>query len=165
MSTAVHPTFAAAPAAGEAEREYTIRQASEMTGLSEHTLRYYERARLLDPVRREDSSRHRRYTRADIARLQTLACLRAAGVPLEQMRRYFELMGQGASAAPLQHAMLRRQRAVLEARLTELRSHLEYLDHKIAYWSAVEAGDTERAAGIAEAIVRSFDCPDTPRHP
>jgi MerR family transcriptional regulator, aldehyde-responsive regulator len=163
MSTTLHPS--AGPAPGPADREYTVRQASEMTGLSEHTLRYYERARLLDPVRREHSSRHRRYTVEDIARLQTLACLRAAGVPLDQMRRYFELMELGASAAPLQHAMLSKQRQVLEARLAELMAHIDYLDRKLDYWSAVEAGDTERAAAIAAAIFRSFDCSDTPRHP
>ena len=63
------------------------------------TLRYYERAGLLQPVRRQDSSRHRRYSADDIGRLQTLACLRAAGMPLDQMRRYFELIEQGDAAA------------------------------------------------------------------
>jgi DNA-binding transcriptional MerR regulator len=136
-----------------------------MTGLSEHTLRYYERARLLEPVRRQDSSGHRRYSADDLARLHTLACLRAAGMPLDQMRRYFELVGQGASAAPLQHAMLVAQRKVLEGRLGELQGHLEYLDRKIAYWRAVESGDTRRAAAIAEEIFHSFACSNTPRHP
>jgi len=124
-----------------------------MTGLSEHTLRYYERARLLQPVRRQDSSRHRRYSAEDIARLQTLACLRAAGMPLDQMRRYFELIGQGEAAAPLQHAMLVAQRRVLEERMRELQGHLAYLERKIEYWSAVQAGDRPRAAEIAEEVL------------
>ncbi len=132
------------PQEQRAEPEYTIQQAAGLTGLSEHTLRYYERARLLDPVRRQSSSRHRRYSAEDVARLRTLSCLRAAGMPLERMRRYFELLAQGASAAPLQHEMLVAQRAVLQERLRELEDHLRYLDRKIDYWQAVRDGGAAR---------------------
>jgi MerR family transcriptional regulator, aldehyde-responsive regulator len=138
------------------DQGYSVQQAARLTGLSEHTLRYYERAGLLQPVRRQASSRHRRYTADDIARLSTLACLRAAGMPLDQMRRYFELLQQGASAAPLQHAMLADQRKVLEERLGQLQQHIAYLDRKIAYFEAVEAGDTARAAEIVEHFFHSL---------
>ena len=137
-----------------AETEYSIQQAARLTGLSEHTLRYYERARLLDPVRRQSSSRHRRYSADDVARLRTLACLRAAGMPLERMRRYFELLERGARAAPLQHELLVAQREVLQDRLRELEGHLRYLDRKIDYWQAVRDGDRARAAEIAARLSR-----------
>jgi MerR-like DNA binding protein len=42
----------------ELEEAFTVQQAAQLTGLSEHTLRYYERVGLLPPVRRQDSSRH-----------------------------------------------------------------------------------------------------------
>lgn len=149
-------------------REYTIGEATELSGLSEHTLRYYERAGLLDPIRRQSSSRHRRYAAVDVARLRTLACLRAAGMPLAQMHRYFELLAHGAAAAPLQLEMLVAQREVLEARRRELDDHARYLDGKVAYWEAVQAGDQAGAAHIAS---RLFPCrppaarPSSPRHP
>ena len=57
----------------------TVQETAERTGLSEHTLRYYERAGLLRGVRRDDSSGHRRYSPEDVARISTLACLRATG--------------------------------------------------------------------------------------
>lgn len=153
---------------GTAVREYTIGEATELSGLSEHTLRYYERAGLLEPIRRQSSSRHRRYAALDVARLRTLACLRAAGMPLAQMRRYFELLEQGAAAAPLQLEMLVAQREVLEARRRELDDHARYLDGKVAYWQAIQAGDHATAAQIAS---RLFPCsppaarPSSPRHP
>ncbi len=150
------PTPESIPPSEHGDQGYTVQQAARMTGLGEHTLRYYERAGLLQPVRRQATSRHRRYTADDIGRLRTLACLRAAGMPMDQMRRYFELVGQGATAAPLQHAMLANQRKVLEKRLGALRRHIEYLDRKIAYWQAVEAGDTARAAAIAERYFHSL---------
>jgi DNA-binding transcriptional MerR regulator len=138
---------------GEAAvREYTIGEATELSGLSEHTLRYYERAGLLDPIRRQSSSRHRRYAGDDVARLRTLACLRAAGMPLAQMRRYFELLAHGAAAAPLQLEMLVAQREVLQARRRELDDHLRYLDGKVAYWQAIQAGDHAGAAQIASRL-------------
>src|SRR4051812_35620446 len=87
------------------EEAFTVQQAAQLTGLSEHTLRYYERVGLLPPVRREDSSRHRRYSAEDISIIESLACLRAAGLPLEQMRRYIGLMPQGRGAAAQQREL------------------------------------------------------------
>ena len=157
----------ASPAAPVRDRDgvsegYTVQQVARLTGLSEHTLRYYERARLLDPVRRQDTSRHRRYSADDVARLRTLACLRAAGMPLAGMRRYFELLGQGASVAPLQQSMLTEQRGVIEGRIRELEAHLRYLDDKIAYWQAVGTGDTARAEEIVRRMTCHLRTPSTP---
>ena len=146
------PATPASESGPEAGREYTIGEAADLSGLSEHTLRYYERAGLLQAVRRQRSSRHRRYSAEDVARLRTLACLRAAGMPLAQMRRYFELLARGASAAPLQLAMFVAQREVLQERCRELEGHVRYLDGKVAYWQAVEAGDRQRAAEIASRL-------------
>lgn len=57
----------------ELEEAFTVQQAARLTGLSEHTLRYYERVGLLPRVRRRDSSRHRRYSARDISIIETLA--------------------------------------------------------------------------------------------
>jgi len=136
----------------EVEEGLTVRQTAERTGLSEHTLRYYERAGLLRPVRRHDSSGHRRYSADDVARIATLACLRATGLPLDQMRRYFTLAGRGAAAAPELRALLEEQQVVLEDRLEQMRRHLNYVERKIAYWRAVEAQDDREAAAIAREL-------------
>jgi len=138
-------------AAPEPELALTVQQTAERTGLSEHTLRYYERAGLLDPVRRHDSSRHRRYSAADLARIQTLACLRATGMPLDQMRRYFELASLGAAAAPQLIALLEDQHVALQERLQQMQRHTDYVKHKIAYWRAIEAHD-DQAADIARKL-------------
>jgi DNA-binding transcriptional MerR regulator len=133
------------------EQGLTVQQTAERTGLSEHTLRYYERAGLLEQVRRHNSSGHRRYSAADLAKIQTLACLRATGMPLDQMRRYFELAARGAAAAPQLQALLEEQRAELEHRIEQMHRHLEYVTHKIAYWRAIEAHD-DGAAELARQL-------------
>jgi DNA-binding transcriptional MerR regulator len=149
------PDTGAAPApagrrqsTGPVER-YTVQQAAALTGLSEHTLRYYERIGLIQPVPRQESSGHRRYGPADLAKLETLACLRATGMPIEQMRRYFELRSRGAGAAAEQQALLAAHLEELHRRMAALQAHVEYVEHKIAYWRAVEAQDEREAARIA----------------
>jgi DNA-binding transcriptional MerR regulator len=136
------------PSTGPVER-YTVQQAAALTGLSEHTLRYYERIGLIQPVPRQESSGHRRYGPADLAKLETLACLRATGMPIEQMRRYFELRSRGAGAAAEQQALLAAHLEELHRRMAALQAHVEYVEHKIAYWRAVEAQDEREAARIA----------------
>ena len=129
---------------------YTIKQTAALTGVSEHTLRYYERVGLLHPIRRNRSSGHRRYSAADLAVIETLACLRTVGMSIEDMRRYFRLVPQGASAAAQQQVLLEAHRRVLERRLQLMQRHLENLDLKIAYWRAVEVHDTQTATAIAK---------------
>lgn len=166
MSTNAQPTIAAALAVQEPELSLTVQQTAERTGLSEHTLRYYERAGLLDPIRRHDSSRHRRYSTADLARIQTLACLRATGMPLDQMRRYFDLAAEGSSAAPELIALLEDQQVALQERLEQLQRYVTYVKHKIAYWHAVETHDDE-AADIARSLAGQIlaDARCSPDHP
>ncbi len=145
------------PPTGPAER-YTVQQAAALTGLSEHTLRYYERIGLIQPVPRQESSGHRRYDREDLARLETLACLRATGMPIEQMRRYFELRSRGAGAAAEQQALLAAHLEELHRRMAELQAHMHYVERKIDYWRAVEAHDEQEATRIAhevQALVRA----------
>jgi DNA-binding transcriptional MerR regulator len=127
----------------------TVQAAAARTGLSEHTLRYYERAGLLRGVRRRSPGGHRRYSEEDIARLATLACLRATGMSLEQMRRYFAMAERGRSAARELRLLLEGQRDVLEERLAQMQAHQAYVLQKIAYWIAIEAGDDQEAERIS----------------
>lgn len=130
----------------------TVQETAERTGLSEHTLRYYERAGLLTAVRRDGSSGHRRYSPDDVARVSTLACLRATGMPLEQMRRYFTLAARGRSAAHELRALLEQQEGALDERMQAMQRHLDYVRRKIDYWKALEAGKDAVARRIADEL-------------
>ena len=77
-------------------------------------MRYYERAGLVQPVQRQDSSGHRRCSMEHITKLQTLACLRAAGMSLDQMRLYEELLQEGDAVASRQGGTFRAAAAALE---------------------------------------------------
>jgi DNA-binding transcriptional MerR regulator len=102
-----------------AEPALTIAEAAEVTGLSAHTLRYYERAGLLEPVGRNRSG-HRRYRKAHLERITFLQRLRATGMPIREVRRYAELMQAGEATNAARLALLEAHRddvlAELEAR-------------------------------------------------
>src|SRR3954462_2053260 len=86
----------------------TIQETSRQTGLSEPTLRYYEEVGLIGPIARDDNSGHRRYRESDLDALQALACLRAMGVGIEDMRTYQANRALGAAAAGEQRDLLLR---------------------------------------------------------
>ena len=109
----------------------SISDAAEVTGVSAHTLRYYERAGLMrDPVPRGRSS-HRRYTDEEIRWVSLLTKMRATGMPIRRIREYAELAraGEGTEAARLE-LLEEHRRAVLE-QLDEIRSNLAAIDTKI----------------------------------
>jgi MerR family copper efflux transcriptional regulator len=132
----------------------TIQDVSRRSGLSEPTLRYYEQVGLIGPVRRDPSSRHRRYRPEDLDTLQALACLRAIGVGIEDMRTYQTNRARGHAAAGEQRDLLLRHAERIEAQIETLHTHLDYLRAKAALWDAREGGDGEAEA---EANLRVQD--------
>ena len=119
----------------------TIQDVSRRSGLSEPTLRYYEEVGLIGPVARDPSSRHRRYREQDVDTLQALACLRAMGVGIEDMRTYQANRGRGHEAAGEQRDLLLRHVERIEDEIETLRTHLDYLHVKAALWDARDRGD------------------------
>ena len=140
----------------DGERLYSVQQVAAITGMSEHNLRYYERAGLLCPVRRHEKSGHRRYTQSDITRIENLACLRATGMPLEQMRQYVEDREHlEEQVARRQIALFEAHREVLQERRAQIESNLRYVELKVAYWRAVEESD-EAAIARCSASIREY---------
>ncbi len=108
----------------------TIADAARATGVSAHTLRYYERAGLINGVDRADSG-HRRYDDQDLAWIEVLQCLRATGMPIRRIRRYAELVRAGEGNEVERLALLEEHREAVRARLTEVQRHLAFIDRKI----------------------------------
>ncbi len=107
-----------------------ISEASERTGLSKDTLRYYERIGLLPAVPRQNGG-IRDYQEGDIARIDFIKCMRSAGLPVEVLIEYIALAQMGDQTVEDRRAILQEQREILAAKLDELRSTLDLLDYKI----------------------------------
>src|ERR1700710_2270870 len=119
----------------------TIQQMSHQTGLSEPTLRYYEEVALIGPIMRDGSSGHRRYSEGDLDALQALACLRAMGVGIQDMRTYQSNRAIGRAAAGEQRDLLLRHAVRIHDEIETLRVHLDYLQRKAELWDARDRGD------------------------
>jgi DNA-binding transcriptional MerR regulator len=125
--------------AAQVEIELTIAEAARASGLSRHTLRYYERAGLIDDVDRAASG-HRRYSEADLAWLEVLRCLRATGMPIARIRRYAELVWAGEGNERERLALLEEHRAAVRAQLAEVRGNLDFVEGKIATYKEITDG-------------------------
>src|SRR5277367_1318474 len=119
----------------------TIQDVSRRSGLSEPTLRYYEDVGLIGPVARDPSSGHRRYREEDVDTLQVLACLRAMGVGIEEMRTYQANRELGHAKAAEQGDLLLQHAERVEAQIETLHIHLDYLRAKAALWDARDRAD------------------------
>jgi DNA-binding transcriptional MerR regulator len=128
----------------------TMQDTSRRSGLSEPTLRYYEQIGLIGPIERDPSSGHRRYGERDLDALQALACLRAMGVGIEDMRTYQANRQLGNLAAGEQRDLLTRHAERVTREIETLRVHLDYLRAKAALWHARDVGDP-----VAEAAARA----------
>jgi DNA-binding transcriptional MerR regulator len=124
----------------------TIAQAAVATGLSVHTLRYYERIGLLDPVERRDNT-HRRYTQEDLDWIGFLLKLKSTGLPVREMLRYAELRRQGNTLESVaeRKAILQAHALSVQHRLAELQSNLAVLHWKIDMYGEIEKEATSQA--------------------
>lgn len=128
---------------------YTIKQASDLTGLPASTLRYYESIGIIDPVERGASSKQRIYSEDDLGILDSIACLNATGMSIGDMRAYISNRNRGVEGAAEQIRLLSAQRRHLAAEAKLLKVRQQYVDLKIAYWHAVESHDNAKAEQIS----------------
>ena len=113
-----------------------IAQVSEQYGLSTDTLRYYERIGLIPPVHRDENG-IRDYDEADLRRVEFIKCMRSAGLPVEVLIEYVGLVQQGDGTIHARKAILEEQRELLAARIQEMQSTLDILDHKIQVYEDI----------------------------
>jgi DNA-binding transcriptional MerR regulator len=114
--------------------ELTISEAAERTGLTRHTLRYYERDGLMLGVGRAGSG-HRRYSERDLGWIELITKLRATGMPIREVRRYAELIRAGDGNEGERLALLQAHRKRVLAQLDAMRAHLHAIEMKISYYA------------------------------
>lgn len=117
---------------------YSIGQAAQMTGLTAHTLRYYEKEGLL-PFVKKSGSGLRVFSDNDIGWLQMIECLKGVGMPLKGIKQYIDWFIEGDSTLEKRLQMFKEQKANLEAQMAQLQKHMNKINYKINLYSkAVE---------------------------
>ncbi|MEE1792679.1 MerR family transcriptional regulator [Streptomyces sp. BE308] len=128
---------AAAPRAHprpEGQDRYTISEVVAFTGLTAHTLRWYERIGLMSHVDRSHTGQ-RRFSNRDLDWLSFVGKLRLTGMPVADMVRYAELLREGEHTFEERQELLEATRRDVTARIAELQDTLAVLDHKIDFYA------------------------------
>lgn len=118
----------------------TISEVSKKYGISQDTLRYYEKIGVIPPVNRNESGL-RDYTEEDCGWVELAACMRSAGLPLDALTEYVRLSREGDATIPERRQLLLEQKERLMIQLKAIQETLERLDYKISrYDKAMETG-------------------------
>jgi DNA-binding transcriptional MerR regulator len=123
-----------------------IAEVSERYDLSADTLRYYERVGLIPPVTRNGGG-IRDYDELDLRRVEFIKCMRSAGLPVEVLTEYVELVQQGDRTIEARKEILQEQRELLMSRMNEMQKTLDILGHKIEVY---EKAVLEKEKGIVQ---------------
>ena len=119
----------------------TIKEVSEKFGISQDTLRYYERVGMIPHVTRTAGG-IRNYQESDLGWVEMELCMRSAGLPIEAMIEYVRLFQEGDETIPARLQLLLDQREALIEQKAQIDSTLKRLNYKISrYERAVETGE------------------------
>ncbi|MFJ4651145.1 MerR family transcriptional regulator [Nocardia sp. NPDC088792] len=116
--------------AADIDAPMTIAEVADMLDVSPHTLRYYERAGLIEVGR--DSSGYRAYDVEAVRRLVFLTRMRLSGMPMRDLQHYIELVDAGEDTVPERLDMLIEHRDMIRRRIRELTLSLAATEYKIA---------------------------------
>jgi DNA-binding transcriptional MerR regulator len=110
-----------------------IKKFAEITHISSHTIRYYEKIGLLKNVSR-NASGHRWFTEKDIIWIEFIKRLKDTAMPLDNIRQYTDLRDEGDSTSELRMQILQQHAVMLEEKITEEQLHLKMLKNKIEHY-------------------------------
>lgn len=114
-----------------------IKEVSKTYGLSQDTLRYYERIGLIPPVPRNKSG-IRDYDQESLNWIEFNKCMRGAGLPIEALIEYVTLFQQGDATVHARKDILCEQRDLLMGRIQEMQKTLERLNGKIERYEHIQ---------------------------
>ena len=118
----------------------TIKQVCQRYGLTQDTLRYYEKIGVIPPVHRSASG-IRDYDEHDLGLVENAVCLRNAGVPVESIAEYVKLYQAGDETFAARRDLLSHVLADLTEQRSQLDAAIQKLTYKVSrYEAAVRTG-------------------------
>ena len=117
----------------------TIAEVSKKYDLTPDTLRYYERIGLLANIPRNKNG-IRNYDEASCKRIEFIKCMRSAGVEIEILIEYMDLMEKGKNTVEARKKLLEEQREKLLEKQKNIEQTLKRLDYKIELYEEIQEG-------------------------
>ena len=125
---------------------YSIQEVSKKTGLTAHTLRYYEKEGLLSGVERTQGG-FRQYTDEDLERLGLICCLKNTGMSIQEIARFVQLTHEGDHTLEERVELLRAHRERVLGRMAEMQKHLDKVTWKLNFFTEkLKAYEASKAA-------------------
>lgn len=119
----------------------TIAEVADLLDISPHTLRYYERAGLVEVAR--DGNGHRVYDAGAVRRLVFLTRMRLSGMPMRDLQHYISLVDAGGHTVPERLDALVEHRDTIRRRIRELTLSLTAVEYKIATYGGSTGPDVQ----------------------
>ncbi len=112
------------------KNQFNIKEVSKLTGLSEHTLRFYEKQLLIKNISWDEHG-YRIYSDFDIEWINFLIKVKNTGMQLKDLQHYAVLMEAGDSTVFERDAMLIEHRKRVESQIADLKNTLTKIDDKL----------------------------------
>ncbi|OZB92920.1 MerR family transcriptional regulator [Paenibacillus sp. XY044] len=116
----------------------SIKEVTQMTGVSASTLRYYENEGLLPHVKRDENGK-RQYDEEDLEWVHFITALRATGMPIAQIQKYVQLYQEGDFTISERKAMMLQHKKEIEKKIAELYRNMDKINYKLALYDVLEA--------------------------
>jgi DNA-binding transcriptional MerR regulator len=116
---------------------YTIKEVTIKTGISAHTLRFYEKEGVVPFVKR-DKNGNRIYDEENLKWLELMLCLRDTGMTLADIKHYVELYKNGDSTIQERKQMMLNHKTKIDEQIMKSYKYLEKINYKLALYDLQE---------------------------
>ena len=128
-----------------------MKEVAQITGLSEHTLRFYEKQQLILNIKR-DSNNYRLYSDFDIQWIQFLTKVKSTNMPLKDIQKYAELMAKGNSTLAEREEMLLKHKQRITEQISTLSDILIQIDNKLQRYQRIREGIGQKDLEIYNSL-------------
>lgn len=116
---------------------YSIKTIAQKSGLSQYTLRYYEREGVL-PVVARDVNGNRCFNDEDLELISLICCLKDTGMAIADIKQFIAFSQEGRDRLPDQRRLLQEHKQHIDEKIKFFQSFARKIDHKIAYFASLE---------------------------
>ncbi|MGL9748309.1 MerR family transcriptional regulator [Enterococcus sp. DIV0170] len=123
-------------------KKFLIGDITKMYGISQDTLRYYDKAGLLPFIKKNKAGR-REFTEDDLGYIEVIDCLKRSGIPVKEIAKFMDWCVEGDKTLPQRYTFMIEQEAALEKKIYDLQTQLDFLRWKKWYYQTANEAGTE----------------------
>lgn len=122
---------------------YSIKDVATLTGLSEATLRYYDKEGLFPDMQRKKSG-YRIFTDHELEQIKYIECFKTSGFEIADIKEYFNLIKEGDNTLNVRLELMKKRKTILEEKMKDLQKSINLINRKIEYYTKAVENGTEK---------------------